>query len=168
MKPPIEPICRELYLALRAIPPSGDDYLEYRPASLQLKDGTFVDRAYVIPIGTYLRWWGPDWEGRSYILMRDVSRITEYPSRLPQRFSNKLYAAGQSGMGYCIFTIDFTDGTSCIFVTGNAVDFLDYPSGKSGNDIVDVKTHVGRSETQAGNYRGGAAYKWVVFEGVTS
>jgi hypothetical protein len=168
MKPPIDPISQELYLALMAIPPSGDDYLEYHPVSLQLKDGTFVDRAYLMPMATYLRWWGPDWEGRSYIPIRDVSRIAECPSRLPQKFANKLYAAGESGMGYCIFTIDFADGTSCVFVTGNAVDFLDYPRGKSGKDVVDVKPHQGRNEWQAGNYRGGADYQWVLFEGVAS
>jgi hypothetical protein len=73
MKPPIDPISQDLYLALMAIPPSGDDNLEYRPASLQLKDGTLVDRAYVMAMPTYLSWWGPDWEGRSYLPIRDVS-----------------------------------------------------------------------------------------------
>jgi hypothetical protein len=168
MKPLIDPISQELYLALMAIPPSGDGNLEYRPASLQLKDGTLVDRAYVMAMPPYLSWWGPDWEGRSYIPIRDISRIAECPTRLPQNFANKLYVTGESGMGYCIFTVDFADGTSCVFVTGNAVDFLDYPSDKSGKDVVDVKPHEGRNETQAGHYRSGTDYHWVLFEDVAS
>jgi hypothetical protein len=41
-------------------------------------------------------------------------------------------------MGYTIFTVVFADGLRQACVTGNAVDFIRYPPGKSPKDVVKV------------------------------
>jgi hypothetical protein len=67
---------------------------------------------------------------------------------LPARFANKLYNAGESGMGYTIFTVVFSDGTKQAYSAGNAVDFIRYPEGKGPADVADVLPHEGRNEIQ--------------------
>lgn len=67
-------------------------------------------------------------------------------SRLPVCFANELYAAGESGMGYRVFVIEFRDGTGQAYHTGGAVDFLEYPDSKGPEDVVRALPHEGRSK----------------------
>lgn len=66
--------------------------------------------------------------------------------RLPARFANKIYDAHESGMGYFIFTLVMKDGRRLPFLTGNAVDFPNWPAGVSPADVVGVEPHAGREE----------------------
>jgi hypothetical protein len=58
--------------------------------------------------------------------------------RLPADLANKLYARGESGMGYMVFTIVLRDGRRLPRVTGNLVDFPALPDGVTTSDIADV------------------------------
>jgi len=73
-----------------------------------------------------------------------------------------LYREGESGMGYTLFEIEFTDGTRVAYGNGNAIDFLTYPPGKSGRDIAAVKAHAGRD---APHPFGPPDYRWCLFSG---
>ena len=81
---------------------------------------------------------------------------------MPAHLASKLYAAGESGMGYEIFTMKLTDGTSHVFITGNIVDFPDYPVGHDCRDVVDVFPHQGREESKRG-YRRGRDFRWCFY-----
>ena len=74
-----------------------------------------------------------------------MNALAESPRRLPARFANKLYASGESGMGYKIFTVVFADGYHQSYSSGNAVDFIRYPEGLGPTDLVEVLPHEGRN-----------------------
>lgn len=57
-------------------------------------------------------------------------------------------------MGGHEFTVTFSDGTAAFYTGGNAIDFIDYPPGKSHKDVVAVKS--GRRE----NARRRPQYFW--------
>jgi len=146
---------------LREITPSLDGDLKYYPCAVQLKDGNEVDRVYLVDELPYIRHWGmyPHQDPRkAEILVKDVAVIRESPSRLPVRFANELYKAGESGMGYTVFTVVFTTGLQQAYLTGNAVDFIDYPEGVEANDVVAVLPHVGRD-----SHREGPGYYWCLY-----
>jgi hypothetical protein len=82
---------------------------------------------------------------------------------MPAHLATKLYAAGESGMGYTIFTMDFRSGDSVVFATGGVVDFPDLPEGLTADDILDVHPHEGRERSQREGYRGSADFKWLFF-----
>ncbi len=119
---------------LSAITPSRDGDLTYWPCSARMKDGTVLVCVYVVPEGPYIRHWGlyPQQDrGKSHISIVDVEALAESPRRLPAQFANKLYKSGESGMGYTIFTVVFADGSRQAYSTGNAVDFIFYPRGRT-------------------------------------
>jgi hypothetical protein len=77
--------------------------------------------------------------------------------RLPAKLANKLHMAGESGMGYLLFTLSLKSGEKLVYVTGNYLfDFLDLPDGVTSNDIADVVPHEGREQACTG-YRKDAA-----------
>lgn len=61
--------------------------------------------------------------------MDEVAKFESSPCRLPARFTNQIYENGESGMGYTIFAVVFSDGFKQACETGNAVDFVSYLSG---------------------------------------
>jgi hypothetical protein len=80
------------------------------------------------------------------IRMEDVAEVRDSPTRLAARFANELYQQGESGMGYTVFTIVFSDGARQACVTSNSVDFIQYPPGKGSLDVVAVIPHDGRKD----------------------
>ena len=92
--------------------------------------------------------------------LNDVIDIAESPHRLPVRFANRLYDAGETGMGYTLFTIEFADGTRAAYETGNAVDFIQYPPGQSGETIVKINPHDGRDDPHRQTC---IDYKWCLY-----
>jgi hypothetical protein len=155
----------ELRAQLERIPTSGDGSLAYRPCDVILKDGQRVNRVYVIPEEPYILTWGvwpEDDKGKKSIRIEDVSTIEESSHRLPAPLASKLYMAGESGMGYTIFTVVFDDGSRVAIGTGNAIDFIDYPAGKGPRNVVDVLPHVGRD---APDLHRGSEYYWCLYSG---
>lgn len=152
----------ELANQLRDVPLTG---CLYRPCQITLDDETVRDRVYVVDARPWFKWWGvwpEDDEGKSSLPLQRVSLIVDSPSRLPPRYAEKLYAAGESGMGYTIFTVNFNDGSDLALQTGNAIDFIEYPSGQSGETVVDVLPHVGR---YVPGLTKGPDYTWCLYDG---
>jgi hypothetical protein len=101
---------------------------------LILKTGAVLEHAYAFPAprdGHLLSTF-------PYVWMKDVAKIEESPDRLPKRFADRLNAAGESGMGYCAFALDFRDGRRLYVTSGNYVDLLVLPEGYAFDEIVDV------------------------------
>jgi hypothetical protein len=135
---------------LANVPPTGSGDLEYRPCLVALSDGRTLDCVYVVDAASYLRTWGvwpEDSRGNRSVRIEDVREIRESPLRLPAAFANQLYQSGESGMGYLIFTAEFSDATRQAYVTGGAVDFIVPPSGLRASDVIRVIPHEGRYDT---------------------
>jgi len=137
----------------------------YRPCQVVLDDGTVHDRVYIVDAEPWFRQWGvwpEDDDGKSFLPLQRVSKIADSPSRLPAGAAEKLYAAGESGMGYTIFTIRFKDGSSQIVGTGNAIDFVKYPDGQSAETVLDVLPHIGRGDPALTS---APDYIWCIYDG---
>lgn len=156
------PLSAALRAQLEVITPS--DGLYY-PCVASLNDGTQIDRVYLAQAERWFLTWGvwPDQDrGKRAIDIRDVGAVRESPSRLPAAFADQLYRAGESGMGYTIFTVRFSDGSSTAIVTGNAVDFIDYPPGQSLATVVEIVPHLGRDDPGLSE---GPGYHWCLYGG---
>ncbi len=133
--------------SLRTIAPSTDGPLEYFPCRVTLKNGEVLDTVYIEPEKPYLRSWGvypENDKGKRSVPIEDVVNVEDSPTRLPAEFANQIYSKGESGMGYTVFVVEFTDGTRQACITGNAVDFIQYPMGRGSGDVVAVHPHAGR------------------------
>ena len=159
---PAEKLTSELEQQLSNIEPSVDGRLSYYPCLLELKSGVKLDYVYMVPEVTYVDYWGvypEDDPQKKCVYVRDIRMIKESPSRLPLPIAKRLYEAGESGMGYCVFTIVFSDGFRQAYQTGNAIDFVQYPAGYRPIDIVDVLPHAGREAS----HLFGAEYYWCLY-----
>lgn len=158
---------RKVYPALSAmqreqlslVGPCPADEPSCFPCAVVLTDGSSHERVYIQDAQSYVASWGvwpEDDQGKRAIDITHVVLIRESRDRLPQRFARVLYYAGESGMGYSVFTLRFKDGTSQAYIGGNAVDFVEYPPGKSTADIASIVPHEGRDQ----NPRQLPAYVW--------
>jgi hypothetical protein len=132
------------------IPPSHGAAKNARPCMAILDDGAIVDAVYVVHAQDYISLWGnwpKDDKGKREIDISRVRKLKESPNRLPLKFAEVLYQAGESNMGGLIFTIIFKDNSKQVYGTGNAIDFLKLPKGKVMDDIVEVLPHEGRQST---------------------
>jgi len=77
------------------------------------------------------------------ISVAEVVSLREGRSRLPPRFANELYAAGESGMGYAVFTVVFS---RCFGLL-------------TGREVREVLPHVCREA----NSRYGPKYYWCIY-----
>lgn len=126
--------------------------LAYYPCLVTLRGGTSLDRVYLVSQAPWIKLWGvyPSSDSGKYeVLASDLVSIAESPCRLPAPFATELYKAGESGMGYTVFTVVFKTIIPFLrsrktYLTGNAVDFIAYPFGKGPKDVVSVLPHVGR------------------------
>ena len=114
-------------------------HMKYRPCRLLLKDGTVVPRAICAEDHR-------GFDGKWWIHPNAVARIEMTLERLPAHLASKLYAAGESGMGYQVFRARMSDGACYTFLTGNVVEFPDFPEGYDTNDVQEVYPHEGREE----------------------
>lgn len=132
---------------LEHVEPSVDYGLRYRPCRVTLIDGTCIDRVYVQEVDEcWQQSWGfdPDDDEIAVLAVDEIASIEESPTRLPVRFANALYEAGESAMGGTFFALTFRDGSLRYFSAGNAVDFIDWPDGVGPDDVDGVVPHVGR------------------------
>jgi hypothetical protein len=139
--------------------------MEYKPCAVTLADGTELICVYVVDSKPYIRQWGvyPESDpGKRSVSIAHVRQIRDSPNRLPAALADCLYGAGESGMGYTVFTVEFKDGTRRDYVTGNAVDFIDPPAGLSASDAVRVYPHQGRREAM----RRSIEYYWCLYDGL--
>lgn len=156
------PLSSELARQLGAVPITNN---LYRPCQVILDDGTRLDRVYVVDAAPWFQQWGvwPEEDGgKQFLPLQRVSQILDSPSRLPAFAAAKLYATGESGMGYTIFTVCFQDGTNQIVQAGNAIDFIEYPAGQSPETVLDVLPHVGRDDPARAS---APDYHWCLYDG---
>lgn len=154
---------------LRAVEPSIDGELRYYPCEVETEDGVMHPRVYVVEAGSYIRWWGVwpwDDRGKSWLPAEQIRSLRSSSDRLPAKFANVLYEAGESGMGYCRFSVELRDHRSIYFVAGGAVDFLSWPDGVGPDDVISVKPHdrfSGHLNRAPYPYESGADYIWSPF-----
>ena len=144
-RPKLPPSFRE---QLVEIEPSREGAVKYFPCDVVLKTGERVDCVYLISLTDYVKLWRfyPD-RGRDkgFVDVEDIASVADSRSRLPAKFANILHACGESGMGYCIFTVEFRSGFKQAYLVGDfAVDFVRYPDGLGKEDVVNVSPHSGR------------------------
>lgn len=123
-----------------------------------------MDEVYVMNAQECINGWGlwPDHDqAKREIDLSRVVEIGESPNRLPPRIANKVYRAGESGMGYCVFTLRFKDGTRQEVGSGGAVDFVRLPTGKRMTDIAGVLPHMGGSHEAI--FSASLDYHWCLF-----
>ncbi len=166
----VKPLRPEVKASLKAIEPSVSDIgLRMYPCDVVMDDGTAVPRVYLVDAEEYIREWGVwPWQDREkhWIQAEKVAAVSSSRERLSPQFANRLYAAGESGMGYCAFSVTLRDGRALFFVTGNVVDFLSWPPGIGPQDVVAVTGHARnpehchRSPTPS---ESGAPYSWCPF-----
>ena len=172
----IPKITPQLLEQLKRIEPSRDEFatlIEYYPCKVTLKDGSSFDRVYVQEVKSYITHWGvlpKDDPAKQSIIITDVVKIEESPVRLPAKLATKMYQAGESGMGHCVFTLVLKDGQELPYITGNAVDFPNLPDDVDSSMIIDLLPHEGRDEIQDGRgnythdpYKHGADYYWCLY-----
>ncbi len=138
----------------------------YRPCRVTLDDGSVQDRVYVVEASPYKRSWGvwpEDDSAKRSVPVERVEAIESSPTRLPAHLATKMYEAGESGMGYCVFRLVLTDGTTLDCLTGNAVDFIAWPPGVSPGDVVDLLPHAGDARSNPECVRG-TEYAWCLYE----
>lgn len=144
--------------------PSKDLTMEYRPCQVTLKNGDKLDNVYIQEEKSYLKIWGvmPDEDsGKGYVLIEDVTEIKESPNRLRPELANKIYNAGESGMGYCLYKLVLDNGQTIDVGVGNAVDFVPLPEGLTTKNIKDVLPH----QASRKNFVNGPEYYWCLFKG---
>ena len=142
---------------------SSDGMMKYWPACATLRDGSNCDRIFFAEASEYIKIWGVwpgDDPGKSEILIGDVISISQSPSRLPKQLADKLYRAGESGMGYVAFEIIYSDGSKSAHISGNALDFVELPNGKAMSDVSDVIPHAGRTSQ---SHIHSPKYQWCLF-----
>ena len=152
---------------LEQIQKSTDGMMQYWPAQAAMKDGSIHERVYFADAEEYIRVWGvwpSDDSGKQEIKIGDVASILTCPSRLPHKFADQLYRAGESGMGYVVFELQYVDGLKTAHLAGNAVDFVQLPEGKRTEDIVNVTPHAGREYKKHLN---APEYAWCLFRQLT-
>lgn len=147
---------RQVLEQILAIPPSQDGTMQYRPACVRLRSGETLSRVYCV---TESRWFAPE----SAVDFDDVVWAHESLYRLPAELATRLYAEGESGMGYTVFTLVFTDGSKLPRVTGNLVDFPALPDGITSADITDVLPHTGRDFYGDRAAEAAPTYHWLLY-----
>jgi len=148
---------------LADIQPSHDGGVYYYPCQVELKNGSILENVYFVETQGYLRHWGVlpgDDKNKQALSINDITVIKESPNRLPAHLANKLYKAGESGMGYCLFKIIYDNGTELDVLAGNAVDFVPSPDGLNTTNIIDVLPHHGSREIFARTPK----YYWCLYE----
>ncbi|MEO1137124.1 MAG: hypothetical protein AAFW68_11050 [Pseudomonadota bacterium] len=157
-------ITSRLASMLESIEPSVNQYgLRYYPCDVELKNKRRANCVYFCEAEPWHSLWGiwpEDDEGKSSVDINNVLSISESPMRLPAKVANKIYQAGESGMGYSIFTVCFANGHEEAYGTGNAIDFISYPQGLGPGDVVGVKPHIGRLQIR----KKAIEYSWCLFE----
>jgi len=139
--------------------------MAYKPCAVTLRDGTDLCCVYIVDSNSYIRVWGvfpEDDPGKRSISVDEITAIRDSPNRLPKALADSLYVAGESGMGYTIFTVEFSDGSRQAYVGGNAIDFIQPPPGLNAADARQVFPHQGRDEWP----RRAIDYYWCLYEGV--
>ena len=141
----VKPLDAAVARMLSDVEPTVSGYgLRLYPCEVVTDDGATYSRVYVVEARAYIREWGVwpwDDRGKSWIPAEQIRSLGSSPLRLPVKFAQLVLDAGESGMGYCAFSVTLRDRRRLYFVTGNAVDFPNWPPDVRPDDVVAVKPH---------------------------
>ena len=113
------------------------------PCSVECKNGTILRCVYMVTEADFLHLTGSTRpRDTPWIPSEDIASMQESPMRLPPQFANELYQAGESGMGYRVFTVVFSWWCRQEYAQA-FVDFIEYPPGKGPSYVRAVLPHVG-------------------------
>lgn len=157
------PLSSELCEQLRRVPASHDGSMEYRPCAITLRSGVELPCVYVVDSKRYIQAWGvwpEDDRAKRSVPIGSVLKIEDSPNRLPAHLADELYRAGESGMGYTVFTVEFANGKQRAYLTGNAVDFIVPPHGVRASESLHVRPHDGRHEAKPCSLE----YYWCLYD----
>jgi phage-related protein len=87
--------------------------------------------------------------GVQWIAADQIESVLESTARLPARFANQIYQAGEAGMGYYLFTLAFPFFLRRTYVVSGIVDFLYYPLWFKPGDVRAVVGSYGRARRRA-------------------
>ena len=114
-----------------------------------LREGRWIDRVYFVEEQDYLRQWkvvpGED-PARRALALETIEDLAESPTRLPARFADRLYRAGESGPGYSDFTLILSNGRRLAYRTGHAVDFPHWPDDVTPDLVQNALPHAASDE----------------------
>lgn len=132
--------------ALEAIEPSEfEPGARLYPCSARLTDGTVSECVYFITADTARRLFGPAGieavSGRHRIAVEEVSNVFVSPARLPAKFANQIYQAGETHYGCFTFTLVFSRWRREEYSVGGFIDFLPFPPGRGPSDVKEVFHH---------------------------
>jgi hypothetical protein len=155
--PPVNIAPGQFMAGIAIITPSRTPQHEvFWPCSLLLSDGRTVPRALCRE--------NPRWSDKGkWINPQAVRSVSASPFRLPSQLADKLYRAGESGMGYVIYVLALRSGETIVCASGGIVDFPELPGGVSTDDIADVFPHQGRECTASEKYFSDAPFEYCDF-----
>lgn len=147
----------ELTASFRKVPAVKTNLGFHRACSLRMKSGIVHPRVLCCEDsrGFHTDWWI---SRNPWISPDDIAVVESSSSAIPAHIAQKIYDAGESGMGYQIYALKFRGGSTQVFVTPNVLDFPDLPEGYAGRDIADAFPHKGRDNAQSGRHRGSADF----------
>ncbi|MEE9229735.1 MAG: hypothetical protein V3U86_03420 [Acidobacteriota bacterium] len=162
-------ISRSLWRRLRRVRPSRDGSLALRPCRVFLKDGRWLDRVYLVEEEEYLRHWkvppGED-PSRTPLPLSAIVDVDESPTRLPARYADRIYRAGESWQRYTVFSLVLSDGRRLPYLMGHAVDFPQWPDDVTPDMVVASLPHEAprefRHRTPA-PHQADASHRWCLY-----
>jgi hypothetical protein len=135
------------------------------PCSARLDDGTVQKCIYFVARETSKRLFGQerpeDIPGFPWVSPEEIASVAESPFRLPARFANQIYRAGESRMGCYIFTLVFSAWCKRHYLVGGFVDFLLFPRGRTPLEIREVLLHRGAKRSTPV-----PPYKWCILPSI--
>ena len=148
---------------LERIQPSVLRGVNYYPCAAKLVNGDILSCVCLVQDEAFIKLCGgvdPESFPRgNRVLVQEVADVSESPLRLPARCARKLRRHGESGMGYFVFTVVFTDLSRQAY-GGGSVDFIQYPEGKGPKNVLWVIPHEGK---QAESILTGPAPHWCLY-----
>ena len=112
---------------LETVEPCIKDRARYYPCRVGLKDGKTLDQVYLVEAPDFKRCFLRERPEEiipaiPWISPGDLTFMKDSPVRLPARFANEIYRAGESGMGYFLFTVVFSWWPRKVYVVSGLVD----------------------------------------------
>lgn len=129
------------------------------PCRALLHSGQVIERLLVVrsASGRFLKARGVD--RLDAVKLDDVAVLEDSPWRLPAAYAEKLHRAPRTCMGGIHVTLDFRDGSSCLFLLDHSVvEFPDYPAGLGAADVTGMTIGLPTWDEAGVGHRGSAAY----------
>jgi hypothetical protein len=129
----------------------GEVRREYWPCEIELSSGQVITCACVTSVDSWRH--STQYAPGGFASVEQIRDIRESPTRLPRRFAQSVYDAGESGMGYTIYAVVYRDNARSYHGGGNldCFDFVSYPEGQSARTVSGVLPHQGRMERKISN-----------------